>query len=85
MINAVIGGAEELLITSADGREFRLRTSDFPQSALPYDRVNVEEQIEAMIQGVFDENIRVHIFSLDPLRYTMSRLPEGVGHDWWVH
>jgi hypothetical protein len=85
MINKILSSKEEILIESADGTKFQLPTKDFPIPKNEGDRVEVEQLIEEQIKQVFpDEIVKVHIFRLDPLFYTMILSVEEPPEDWWV-
>lgn len=85
MINKIFSSSEEILIESADGTKFQLATKDFPIPKNVGDRVEVEQLIEEQIKQVFpDEIIKIHIFRLDPLFYTMRLSIEEPPEDWWI-
>jgi len=83
MINKILGaGGSAIEITSGDGRSFTL--ADLPSPANPGDRYDVEQQVLAMIQTVFSEDVRYHIYSLDPVRHLVIMGCEDTPDDWWV-
>ena len=83
MINKILGaGSTPIEITSADGRSFYL--ADLPEPEHPGDRYDVEQQVLAMIQAVFPEDIRYHIYSLDPLMHLVMLAGPDTPDDWWV-
>jgi len=85
MINRILGaGGTDIEITSGDGREFRLAVADLPSPANPGDRYDVEQQVLAMIKAVFSEDVRYHIYSLDPVRHLVILACEDTPETWWV-
>ena len=85
MINRILGaGGTDIEITSGDGRSFHLAAADLPSPANPGDRYDVEQQVLAMIQTVFSEDVRYHIYSLNPVRHLVILACEDTLEDWWI-
>ena len=74
-----------IYLRAEDGREFTL--SVVPTPLLPFDRYDVEQQVQTMLdafaQGEF--YIRIHVYSLSPLRYNVKSSLEEIPPRWWAH